>query len=108
MPRARLAGRSGALDVAVHPDAAGSADVSGTAERRVALDATAEFPVTLEATAEIPVAQRDDDVARVPDPSSMTDPRGAHSPMSPDDRVSDEHPGLHIDSHTTGGTTPQS
>ncbi len=72
-------------------------------------EVTAELLIPLEATAEIPVAQRDTP-ARVDviDASAMADPQAAHSPMSPEDRISDEHVGLPMEQHTTGGTTPQS
>ena len=42
------------------------------------------------------------------DISAMADPENAHSPMSPDHHVSNQHTGLHIDEHSTGGTTPAS
>ncbi len=42
------------------------------------------------------------------DISAMADPENAHSPMSPDQQVSNEHTERHIDQHSTGGTTPVS
>jgi hypothetical protein len=44
----------------------------------------------------------------VVDPSAMADPENAHSPMSPDDQVSNQHTGLHNDEHSTTGHTPAS
>jgi hypothetical protein len=40
--------------------------------------------------------------------AGMTDPENAHSPMSPDDQVSNEHTGLHNEEHSTHGNTPAS
>ena len=48
------------------------------------------------------------DTTELRDASAMADPENAHSPMSPDDHVSEQHPGLHTDGHTTGGPTPSS
>ncbi len=82
--------------------------VDATAEFPVVIDATAETPKPLEATAEIPVAVPDAPAPLCIDESAMADPHSAHSPMSPDDRVSDEHVGLPMEQHTAGGTTPLS
>ncbi len=46
-----------------------------------------------------------DDLAEV---TAEADPENAHSPMSPEDRVSNQHPGLHEEEHSTGGATPAS
>lgn len=40
--------------------------------------------------------------------AGMADPENAHSPMSPDDQVSNEHTGLHNEEHSTHGNTPAS
>lgn len=40
--------------------------------------------------------------------AAMADPENAHSPMSPDDQVSNEHTGLHNEEHSTHGNTPAS
>jgi hypothetical protein len=64
-----------------------------------AVIAEAEPVATVEATADLPAEE---------DVSAMSDPENAHSPMSPDDQVSNEHTGLHEGGHSTGGTTPAS
>lgn len=40
--------------------------------------------------------------------AGMADPEDGHSPMSPDDQVSNEHTGLHNEEHSTHGNTPAS
>lgn len=101
---------TGPLIVAIDPDLPiMPAVVEGTAEFPVVLEATAEFAATLEATAEIPVAlDAHDEEAWAREQSAMADPHGSHSPMSPDDQVSDKHTGLPMEQHSTGGTTPMS
>jgi hypothetical protein len=61
--------------------------------------AETEPVATVEATADLPAEL---------DVSAMADPENAHSPVSPDDQVSNEHTGLHQEGHSTGGTTPAS
>ena len=42
------------------------------------------------------------------DISAMADAGDAHSPMSPDDQVSNVQTGLHTEEHSTHGNTPAS
>ena len=56
-------------------------------------------PAAIEGSAESPVTG---------DVSATADPENAHSPMSPDGHVSNEHTGLHTEEHSTHGTTPAS
>ena len=65
-------------------------------------------PELLELTIEPPPPPDIEAAAEEPEPSALADPHNAHSPMSPDDHASDQHPGLHSEEHSTGGPTPAS
>jgi hypothetical protein len=70
-------------------------------EEVVVVDAASDPPLLAD-VAELQV------ILAARDISAMADPENAHSPMSPDQHVSNQHTGLHIDEHSTGGTTPAS
>lgn len=70
-----------------------------TATGQTKVPDAAAAPLVIEGVADEPTPR---------DIDAMADPENAHSPMSPDDRVSNEHVGLHTEEHSTHGTMPAS